>query len=101
MFLPYLWGIETNVSYGARNRIYMFLPYLWGIETQPWTTEQANQRHRFYPTYEALKLTPDVYKALRSNEGFYPTYEALKPGSASWTTTMMSSFLPYLWGIET
>ena len=42
----------------SRGKLKRFLPYLWGIETM--AGEHYTERdHRFYPTYEALKLASD------------------------------------------
>ena len=32
-FLPYLWGMETNVLHTQTRKDKKFLPYLWGMET--------------------------------------------------------------------
>jgi len=33
VFLPYLWGMETENGSSSRNTRRRFLPYLWGMET--------------------------------------------------------------------
>ena len=101
MFLPYLWGIETEGScVCSENLLSQFLPYLWGIETRYDSSNGSrNRSYSFYPTYEALKpfRSYEHYYRFRVFTlpmrhwnrafkiaswflwlGFYPTYEALK-----------------------
>ena len=76
-FLPYLWGIEINVSNAVvsnvsrfyptyeelkyqtesfSNHVYIpFLPYLWGIEISH-IYKFSDRQPCFYPTYEELKF---------------------------------------------
>ena len=99
MFLPYLWGMETELlgitedsdlvltvpmRNGNKNTstqiniIIWFLPYLWGMET------------RRYKMPVSAKV------------GSYRTYEEWKLLTLLWVShSLLWAFLPYLWGMET
>jgi len=57
-FLPYLWGMETNVSsYTVHILKRPFLPYLWGMETISERFDGLFELFRSYRTYEEWKLS--------------------------------------------
>ena len=121
-FLPYLWGMETIEMHSERpDNEQRFLPYLWGMETLM-NRLYLNHCSSSYRTYEEWK--PNFANDNKcSNICSYRTYEEWKPRSylfslytVSYVLTVpmrngnyvfsrvyssVSSFLPYLWGMET
>ena len=77
-FLPYLWGMETNIIRWRISILFKFLPYLWGMETQSHTADRPSK-----------------------SRGSYRTYEEWKPTQIDETQQQEQGFLPYLWGMET
>jgi len=76
-FLPYLWGMETNIGYRIHKTKERFLPYLWGMET--------HSRN---------------YARVRENM-FLPYLWGMETTGSNSDTMKMCGFLPYLWGMET
>ena len=123
LFLPYLWGIETNLSLECLMFLLLFLPYLWGIETR-YRQKVNKKRVAFLPYLWGIETVILELFFCYFTENFYPTYEALKPKKIifflfhrpiiftlpmrHWNILVefvliiyLTKFLPYLWGIET
>ena len=119
-FLPYLWGMETTQVTSRVQHETKFLPYLWGMETHACPIVQGIFV-RSYRTYEEWKLGKEITNRIPA-EGSYRTYEEWKHHKRfisnldfSVLTVPMrngnlhhwkirsrrSTFLPYLWGMET
>ena len=60
-FLPYLWGMETQVPSYLPSSYPKFLPYLWGMETLFHHERLDGSGYRSYRTYEEWKQTFQVY----------------------------------------
>jgi len=54
-----------------------------------------------YRTYEEWKPLGDLYEVYASAKSSYRTYEEWKPVYIRTIASVCSSFLPYLWGMET
>ena len=77
-----------------------FLPYLWGMETWFFDHTLSPRGIGFYLTYEEWKLI--IMISIQSIvESFYLTYEEWKQVKPCLELFGVSSFLPYLWGMET
>ena len=100
LFLPYLWGMETNVLHTQTRKDKKFLPYLWGMETN-WITNNnlisnlvltvpmRNGNDQKHPRSEFQPF------------GSYRTYEEWKQIVTNTIIIKSHLFLPYLWGMET
>ena len=99
-FYPTYEALKQLIKLLFASKYLLFLPYLWGIETELCEAGSLFRRKNFYPTYEALKLQ-SADRALNVLRHFYPTYEALKPTTIDTRKAKQNRFLPYLWGIET
>ena len=141
--LSYLWGIETPVEPAAHNPVFKILSYLWGIETFPdgsclivgdgilsylWGIEtqydqgREEYSHRFYLTYEELKLKNGISPGIAAIKDFIlpmrnwnkrwvtnevlPAIDFILP-MRNWNLCTqfqkpaVNLILSYLWGIET
>ena len=78
LFLPYLWGMETNYTYQKYISPVSFLPYLWGMETDMQYTH----------TCVVCKV---LTVPMRNGN----------PIRAWALSHNRKRFLPYLWGMET
>ncbi len=120
-FLPYLWGIETHVAKPSYLHSPYFYPTYEALKRMA-KTIQIGVENDFYPTYEALKLSCSLRnmlnipiftlpmrhwnKSLVSERAADLTIFTLPMRhwnslDTIFTLTFASSFLPYLWGIET
>ena len=100
-FLSYLWGMETQHHSNNLKTIFLFLSYLWGMETFQSTFQPRYFCNRSYPTYEEWKHEPVKFLDHAMDASSYPTYEEWKPGSIFHNFILITSFLSYLWGMET
>ena len=120
-FLPYLWGMETSVSYSRnvvaalvltvpmrngnsiqRGIIIMdiwFLPYLWGMETALCVCFDCTCKSS-YRTYEEWKHNFDV-SGYAFPDWFLPYLWGMETNHIVNAVSKVSRFLPYLWGMET
>ena len=83
LFLPYLWGMETQnrcVSWWCNRQ---FLPYLWGMETERWPKSSIYRKYRFLPYLWGMETI--AHQGTREGDEFrsYRTYEEWKHHSKS------------------
>ena len=99
LFLPYLWGMETSYHSLKFVIISSFLPYLWGMETSTPTSTNASSIG-FLPYLWGMETTPfHIYISLHYSS--YRTYEEWKLSGGVIVRFVDIGFLPYLWGMET
>jgi len=99
-FLPYLWGMETPLHLHRNNLLATFLPYLWGMETwflETWLCVCESS----YRTYEEWKPRISTWNSNAKHIRSYRTYEEWKLVPINRETLPSTTFLPYLWGMET
>jgi len=123
-FLPYLWGMETNDACGGMRTqaqcsyrtyeewkplvgeagpeaVIPFLPYLWGMETlDSHRQRQQSVRSCSYRTYEEWK---QIFGCSTTTWSSIVLTVPMRNGNSirSRWFGVRSSFLPYLWGMET
>ena len=102
-FLSYLWGMETDYSgieSWANGTWVLILPMRNGNVSNKSLYFKLYML-RSYPTYEEWKLSFKRWSKIRSCRS-YPTYEEWKLYTLSSSScSANTSFLSYLWGMET
>jgi len=100
MFLPYLWGMETNFPQYAKQSTAWFLPYLWGMETLYFEGKWVKE-WRFLPYLWGMETPHGSLATTIEGVCSYRTYEEWKRICSIFTLNHPLQFLPYLWGMET